>query len=132
TLVRAGLAHLYFESIHPFEDGNGRVGRALAEKALAQGVGEPTLTALSLTIERHRKAYYEQLSAASRQLAVDAWLGWFASIVLEAQGYTLRWIEFLLAKARLMDRLLGQINARQEKALLRMMEEGPDGFRGGL
>lgn len=132
TLVRAGLTHLYFESIHPFEDGNGRVGRALAEKALAQGVGEPTLTALSLTIERHRKAYYEQLSAASRRLAVDDWLAWFAGIVLEAQGHTLRWIEFLLAKTRLMDRLRGEINTRQEKALLRMLEEGPDGFDGGL
>jgi Fic family protein len=45
ALTRAGIAHLYFESIHPFEDGNGRIGRAIAEKALAQSLGQPTLTA---------------------------------------------------------------------------------------
>jgi Fic family protein len=132
TLVRAGLAHLYFESIHPFEDGNGRIGRVLSEKALAQGVGQPTLTALSLIIQRRRKTYYEQLEAANKTLEVDAWLDWFACAVLEAQSHTLAWIEFLLAKARLFDRLRGQINERQEEALVRMMAEGPNGFRGGL
>src|SRR6266403_3049007 len=50
ALTRAGIAHLYFESIHPFEDGNGRIGRAIAEKTLAQGFGQPTLTALAATI----------------------------------------------------------------------------------
>jgi Fic family protein len=132
ALVRAGVAHLHFESIHPFEDGNGRIGRALSEMVLAQGAGQPTLTALSLTIDRHRKAYYEQLAAASRTLAIDAWLGWFADTVLEAQRHTLQWIGFLLEKTQLMDRLRGELNSRQEMALLRMMEEGPDGFRGGL
>lgn len=132
TLARAALAHLHFECIHPFEDGNGRVGRALAEKALAQGAGRPTLTALSLTIERRRRAYYEQLAAASRTLDVQAWMEWFADCVLEAQQHTLRWVEFLLAKARLLDSLHGKLNPRQEKALLRMLEEGPDGFVGGL
>jgi Fic family protein len=47
ALTRAGLAHLYFESIHPFEDGNGRIGRAIAEKAMAQGFGQPLLVALA-------------------------------------------------------------------------------------
>ena len=89
ALVRAGLVHLYFESIHPFEDGNGRIGRALSEKALAQGAGQATLTALSLTIQRRRKSYYEQLAAASKTLAVDAWLDWFSETVLAAQAHTL-------------------------------------------
>src|SRR5208283_1248589 len=57
SLTRAGIAHLYFVSIHPFEDGNGRIGRAIAEKALAQGLGQPTLTALAATILARRKAY---------------------------------------------------------------------------
>ena len=61
ALTRAGLAHLHFESIHPFEDGNGRIGRALSEKALAQCLGQPSLIALAYTIERHRKRYYEML-----------------------------------------------------------------------
>ena len=132
ALTRAALAHLHFESIHPFADGNGRVGRALAEKVLAQGSGQPSLTALSLTIDRYRRAYYAQLAAASTTLQVDDWIVWFADIVLEAQRHTLRWIEFLLAKTRLLDRLRGRLNARQEKGLLRMLEAGPEGFEGGL
>jgi Fic family protein len=132
ALTRAGLAHLYFESIHPFEDGNGRVGRAIAEKALAQSSGQPTLTALSLTLERHRARYYRELEKANRTLEVGDWLDWFADAVLEAQAHTLAWVEFIVAKVRLLDRLKGQINARQEKALLRVLREGPGGFRGGL
>lgn len=132
TLVRAGLAHLHFECIHPFEDGNGRIGRALSEKALAQGAGQPTLTALSLTLQRQRKAYYDQLGAANKTLEVDAWLSWFADGVLEAQALTLHSIEFLLEKTKLFDRLRGRLNARQEKALVRMTANGPGGFRGGL
>ncbi len=132
AVVRAGLTHLYFESIHPFEDGNGRIGRALSEKALAQGAGQPTLTALSLAIQRQRKAYYEQLAAASKTLDADQWLDWFAAVILEAQAHTLDWVGFFLAKTKLLDRLRGQINARQEKVLLRMMVEGPGGFTGGL
>ena len=55
AITRAGLAHLWFETIHPFEDGNGRLGRAIAEKALAQSLKAPTLIALAETIHRHRK-----------------------------------------------------------------------------
>lgn len=132
ALTRASLAHLYFESIHPFEDGNGRIGRAISEKALAQGIGQPSLSALSLTIERQRSQYYLELELANKSLQVDRWLDWFADTVLAAQSYTVRWTEFLIAKTRLLDRLRGQINPRQEKALLRVMREGPDGFKGGL
>jgi Fic family protein len=132
SLARAGLAHLYFESIHPFEDGNGRIGRAIAEKALAQGAGQPSLTALSLLIHRRRKEYYAQLAAASRTLDVDAWLDWFADLILAAQADTLKGLDLLLANTRLWDRLRGQINARQEKALSRLMRAGVDGFAGGL
>jgi len=132
ALTRAGLAHLHFESIHPFEDGNGRIGRAIAEKALAQSAGQPTLTAISLMLQRQRSRYYRELELASTSLDAYAWLDWFADQVIEAQAHTLAWLEFLIAKARLFDRLRGQLNARQEKALLRLMREGPDGFKGGL
>lgn len=132
ALARSGLAHLYFESIHPFEDGNGRIGRAISEKALAQGLGQPSLTALSVMIESRKKAYYAALERAHKDNEVTEWLLWFADSVLEAQRSTQRWITFLIAKTRLLDRLRGQINARQEKALLRVMREGPDGFEGGL
>jgi Fic family protein len=132
AMTRAGIAHLWFESIHPFEDGNGRIGRAIAEKALAQGLEAPTLTALAETIHRRRKEYYTQLQRGSQSNQIDDWLSWFSEIVLEAQKRTLTRIRFLIAKTRLFDRLQGQINARQEKALIRMFAEGPDGFTGGL
>ncbi|MCX7058179.1 MAG: Fic family protein [Proteobacteria bacterium] len=132
SLARAGLVHLYFESIHPFEDGNGRIGRALAEKALAQGAGQPSLTALSLLIHRRRKEYYAQLEAANKTLDVEPWLDWFADLVLAAQAHTLEGLEFLLANTRLWDRLRGRLNPRQEKALSRLMRAGVDGFVGGL
>src|SRR5258708_8249104 len=132
ALTRAGIAHLYFESIHPFEDGNGRIGRAIAEQALAQGFGQPTLTALAATILLRRKAYYAALEAANKNNEVTAWLSWFAGIVIEAQRRTTAHVEFLIEKTRMLDRLRGQLNPRQEKALLRMLREGPEGFKGGL
>lgn len=132
AITRAGIAHLYFECIHPFEDGNGRIGRAIAEKALAQGTGQPSMTALSLLIQKKRSEYYDQLALANKKLDIDEWLGWFADTVLAAQDHTLRWLDFLLAKTKLLDRLRGQLNERQEKALLRIMRDDPEGFRGGL
>jgi len=132
ALTWAGIAHLYFESIHPFEDGNGRIGRAIAEKALAQGLGQPTLIALSATLLAQRKSYYEAIEAASKDNQIAAWLTWFAEIALEAQKRTLAQTDFLISKARLLQRLNGTLNERQEKALLRMFREGPEGFQGGM
>jgi Fic family protein len=132
ALARAGTAHLYFESIHPFEDGNGRIGRAIAEKALAQTIGQVTYVSLAGVMLSRRKAYYRALEAASRSNEVTDWLSWFAEAAIEAQAQTIRLVEFLLRKARLFDRFKGALNARQEKALLRMFREGPEGFKGGL
>ena len=131
-LTRAGIAHLYFESIHPFEDGNGRIGRAISEKALGQSLGQPTLTALAATILARRKSYYEALEAANKENEITRWLMWFAGVAIEAQRRTIALVEFLIHKTKLLDRLKGQLNARQEKALLRMFREGLDGFKGGL
>jgi len=131
ALTRAGSAHLYFESVHPFEDGNGRIGRAIAEKLLAQSLGQPTLVVLAATILARRASYYHALEAASRQNKIAKWLAWFGGVTIEAQRRTLALIEFLIEKAKLFDRLKGQLNQRQQKALLRMFKEGP-GFKGGL
>src|SRR3546814_16372545 len=84
AITRAAIGHLWFESIHPFEDGNGRIGRAIAEKALAQSLEAPTLNALAETISRHRKDYYAQLQLSSQSNRIDVWLAWFAAIVFEA------------------------------------------------
>ena len=132
ALTRAGIAHLYFESIHPFEDGNGRIGRAISEKAMAQCLGQPTLTALAGTILLRRNAYYAALATASRSNDISAWLAWFAGTALEAQRRTEARVGFLIDKTKLLDGLRGQLNNRQEKALLRMLREGPEGFVGGL
>jgi Fic family protein len=132
ALTRAGLAHLWFESIHPFEDGNGRIGRAIAEKALAQCLSDPVLTAVAGTLLKHRKHYYGALEAASRDLDVTDWLLWFAAKVIEAQRRSLAQVEFIIGKARLLERVRGKLNARQEKAVLRMFAAGPEGFTGGL
>ncbi len=132
ALTRAGIAHLYFVSIHPFEDGNGRISRSLAEKVLAQSLGLPTLIALSDTIERRRKDYYRALENANRDNSIDPWLAWFAATVIDAQRATQVRAEFVIEKTKLFDRLRGQLNPRQEKALIRMFQEGPDGFEGGM
>jgi Fic family protein len=131
-LTRAGLAHLYFVCVHPFEDGNGRIGRAISEMALSQGLGEPALLALSQTIQSDRKRYYAMLGQSNKELEVTAWLEYFAETVLEAQAYALRLVDFLIAKTRLYDRLVGSLNERQEKVLARMFREGVEGFKGGL
>lgn len=132
ALTRAGMAHLYFECIHPFEDGNGRVGRAIAEKVLAQHCGRPSLTAIASTILAHRAEYYSALEAANKRNEITDWLAWFAGIALEAQQRTLANVEFLIAKTKLLDRMRDQLNTRQLAALLRMFREGPAGFQGGL
>jgi Fic family protein len=132
ALTRAGAAHLYFESIHPFEDGNGRIGRALAEKSLAQSLGQPSLIALAATILARRARYYAALEAANKNNEITEWLAWFAGTTIEAQRRTLALIEFLIDKTKLLDRIRGELNERQEKALLRMFKEGPAGFEGGM
>ena len=132
ALTRAGLSHLYFESIHPFEDGNGRLGRALAEKSLAQKIGQPSLIALAFTIERKRKDYYDQLEQHQKTLDVTPWLVWFADVVLAAQQTTLERVGFFISKAHFYDRYRIALNERQAKVIERMFREGPDGFKGGL
>lgn len=132
AITRAGIAHLYFECIHPFEDGNGRVGRAISEKALAQGIGQPSLTALAATILARRSAYYKALEEANRRIEITDWLAWFAGLCLEAQERTHSHVGFIIDKARLLERHQSDLSERQQKVLLRMLREGPDGFKGGL
>jgi Fic family protein len=132
ALTRAGIAHLYFVCIHPFEDGNGRIGRALAEKSLAQNLGQPSLIALAYTIERKRKDYYAALERNNKENAITGWLEYFADTVLEAQSNTIERVDFYIAKARFHERLRGKLNERQAKVIARMFREGIDGFKGGL
>lgn len=130
--VRSAIAHLYFESIHPFEDGNGRIGRAIAEKALSQGVGRPVLLSLSVAIESQKRAYYEALKRAQRTNEMTPWITYFVEEVLRAQVMAEELVDFTLQKVRYFDRYKDQLNERQQKVIVRMLEEGPDGFEGGI
>lgn len=132
AITRASIAHLYFESIHPFEDGNGRIGRALVEKCLGQSLSYPTLIALSTQIESHRKDYYEALEQANKRNEITPWLVYFGKTILAAQRHTQEGIEFLVLKGKLLDKFRNQLNPRQEKCILRLLREGPKGFQGGL
>ncbi len=131
-LMRAGIAHLYFVSIHPFEDGNGRIGRAIAEKSLAQNLGQPSLIALAYTIERARKAYYDALERNNKRTEITDWLTYFGKTILEAQATTVRRVDFYVAKSKFYEKHGGAFNERQKKAVARMFKEGIDGFKGGL
>jgi Fic family protein len=131
-LGRAAIAHVYFECIHPFEDGNGRIGRILVEKILSRCVGEPILIAVSKCIEKRKKEYYVQLGSCNQTMEVSHWVEFFAEMILQAQDYSMRFLHFLINKAKLLLALSGQINPRQEKVLLRMFAKGLDGFVGGL
>lgn len=130
--VRAAIAHLYFESIHPFEDGNGRIGRAIAEKALSQGLGRPALLSLSRSIETDKKAYYTALQSAQCSNKITPWIQYFAKLVLQAQRDVGAQIDFVLKKTRYVDRFKAVASERQWQVLWRMLEAGADGFEGGM
>lgn len=132
TLERAAIAHLYFESIHPFEDGNGRLGRILIEKILSQGVEKPVLVAVSRVLERRKKEYYEALGKCNRTLEVEDWVEFMAEVILQAQEESMELLYFLIEKSKMFARLSEHLNPRQEKVLLRIFAEGINGFKGGL
>lgn len=132
TLAKACILHVYFESIHPFEDGNGRIGRALVEKSLSCDVGHPIVLAISQCLEKNKKTYYQELERCNRTLDVQSWVAFFADIILQAQNDSIELLQFLLTKAKMLHTLAGKLNPRQEKVLLRMFQEGPKGFEGGL
>ncbi|MYE81984.1 MAG: Fic family protein [Gammaproteobacteria bacterium] len=132
ALAIAGAAHVYFECVHPFEDGNGRIGRALAEKAVAQCLGRPSLIPLSQTIHAKRGAYYRALESCRHSLDANTWQTWFAGTVLGALAQArLRLIRHA-AQARLFGALEGKLNRRQSTGLQRAFQEEPRGFEGGL
>ncbi|MDP3532575.1 MAG: Fic family protein [Alphaproteobacteria bacterium] len=131
--IRAGVAHLYFECIHPFSDGNGRIGRAISEIALSQELDHPTLLSLSTTIQNKRNEYYNALNKASySNLDITEWLVCFINWVLDSQNQAKDQIDFVLSKARFWDVYITQLNERQHKVLRRMLREGPEGFKGGM
>ncbi len=132
TLIRAGIAHLYFVNIHPFEDGNGRLARALSEKVLAQSLSRPSLISLSTIIQQNKKDYYKALGLCNKTNEITGWLKYFSNAILQAQAHTQEMIHFLFQKTRFFDHFQYQMNARQEKVIARIFRAGPKGVVGGL
>ncbi|AWW31122.1 DUF4172 domain-containing protein [Echinicola strongylocentroti] len=132
SLVRAAVAHLYFECIHPFEDGNGRVGRGISEKSLSQSLGRPTLIALSHIIVENKKGYYQALERNNRGLEISDWISYFCDTVLKAQDHTQQTINFIIQKGKFYKQFEGKLNERQLKVVDQIFREGVKGFKGGL
>jgi Fic family protein len=130
-LLVAGLAHLWFVTIHPFDDGNGRIARAIADMALAraEGTGQ-RFYSMSAQIRRERNAYYEMLEQTQKGgLDVTAWQEWFLGCLLRAIEGTHDTLGFVLNKAKFWERFAREpLNERQIKALNRLL----DGFEGKL
>jgi Fic family protein len=134
-LLRAGTAHLWFETLHPFEDGNGRVGRAIIDLALAQDAKmDQRLYSLSRSLAEQRSDYYAELAAASRgDLDITRWLAWFVRQFEEACRASEAVIDLSLATARFwLEHGQAPVSERQRKAMNRILDAGPSGFAGGM
>ena len=134
-LIRAGIAHFYFVTIHPFEDGNGRLARALTDMALAQdeklGI---RFYSLSSQIMKERKGYYDILERCQRgDVDITAWLCWFLSCYTRALEGAFKLVAKVLAKASFWQHF-GHIslNERQRKVVNLLLNAGVGGFEGGL
>ena len=129
--IKAGLGHLWFVTVHPFDDGNGRMARALGDLLLARvdGSGQ-RFYSLSAQIQRERKAYYEILERTQKgDMDVTAWLQWFLQALQQAIEQANTTLEDVLSKARFWRRWsLTPMNERQTKVLNRLL----DGFDGKL
>ena len=134
-LIRAGIAHLWFVTLHPFEDGNGRLARALTDMAIAQDEGlTMRLFSLSAQLSEERDAYHTGLESAQRGgLDVTPRLVWFLNQVAAACTRSQATVARTLAKARFWLHFQEvDISDRQRKVLNRLLDAGPDGFEGGM
>lgn len=131
ALVKAGLAHLWFVTLHPFDDGNGRMARAVGDLFLARADSSPQrFYSLSAQIQRERKDYYDILERTQKgTLDVTQWLTWFLVTLYRAIESSHSTLEKVLVKALFWQRLAGvALNERQVKLLNRML----DGLEGKL
>jgi Fic family protein len=131
-IVKTAITHLYFESIHPFEDGNGRIGRALIEKCLSESLGRQIIMSISQTIEKHKNLYYDEIKRVQSTLEIDSWLLYFAQLLVESQQNSLDILDFSLKKTQFFDKYKSVMNERQTKVINKMLDAGKDGFEGGM
>jgi Fic family protein len=134
-LVRAALAHLWFETVHPFEDGNGRVGRALVDLALSQDSQSAwRLHGLAIRLSKERESYYNALNTAQRGDAdVTGWIVWFLGAFERACDDSLLVVEECLERGQFWASFHAvALSERQRKALNKMLQAGRGGFEGGM
>lgn len=133
-LIRAGLAHLYFVAIHPYEDGNGRMSRALAEKALSQYWGKPTLISLSHAISNSKKEYYDALEDATKFGNTQAWLEYFCNTAIEAQKITRQKLQQAIIRKDINDKHGPELSESQNKVIGKIIDalSNKEGFVGGI
>jgi Fic family protein len=130
-VLKAGLAHLWFVTIHPFDDGNGRIARAIADMILARSEDSTQrFYSMSAQIRLERKAYYDALEATQKgDLDVTDWLEWFLACLDRAFDRANGILENVLAKSRFWQaHPVGGFNARQRDMVNRLLE----GFEGKL
>ena len=142
-VIRAGIAHLWFEVVHPFDDGNGRIGRAIIEYALAQDLGMPVVLSMSTHIEKNKKEYYRQLNAASccdsseledpTVLDITEWLSWFIETLIAAQQEAADKVATIFEKTAFWQRHKNtELSERQKTVLNKVFKAGKDGFPNGI
>ena len=130
SVLRAGIAHLWFVTIHPFEDGNGRIGRAIADMALARSDGmADRFYSLSTQMESERQEYYAQLEKQQRGTPdITGWLAWFLGCLGRAIGDAEDTLRSVLFKAQLWGEMNRQpVNERQRLVVNRMLEDDFEG-----
>jgi Fic family protein len=130
-VLKAGIAHLWFVTIHPFDDGNGRIARAIADLALARAEGTAQrFYSMSAQIRTERKAYYDMLETTQKgDLDITPWLLWFIGCLDRAFDGAETILASIMRKARFWEAIAGQpLNERQRKVVNRLL----DGFEGKL
>ena len=130
-VIKAGLAHLWFVTLHPFDDGNGRIARAIGDMSLAQSEkSAQRFYSLSAQIQRERSDYYDLLERTQKgELDVTEWLAWFLSCLGRAIEGAEKTLGMVIAKAKFWERCIGiALNERQIKLINRLL----DGFEGKL
>jgi Fic family protein len=134
-LLRAGIAHLWFVTLHPFDDGNGRIARALTDLALAQAEHHSIrFYAMAATIMAQREDYYRVLERTQRDgLDITDWLEWFLTVLRRTLDHALDQVQHVLLKSRFWQQHRQTVlNERQIKAINRLLDAGPGGFEGGI
>jgi Fic family protein len=136
SIYKAIVAHLYFVLIHPFDDGNGRIARAITDYVLAgSNLANAKFYSISTIIYKNRKEYYEVLDNVCKQTNQDItiWMQWFVKLLEISIDETLKKVEVVQTKAKFWDKHRDtQLNDRQKKVIVKMLSYLPEKFEGGM